>query len=142
MRNWRFPIIGSLLVHALLFVSFPSGGSGERGYGNRQTGVDAVQVKIENIVPKKPAIGMSKDPCSDWFGGIGITVGSGALGPYVAHVYSGYPAERAGIQNGDLIVSDWHDIRGDPGTSATLQLKRGERTFSLTMIREKVCTSD
>jgi carboxyl-terminal processing protease len=61
------------------------------------------------------------------------------------------PAEAAGLQSGDVVLavdgesvngSTLQDqvgkVRGEPGTKVTLTLRRGERTFDLTITRAKI----
>jgi carboxyl-terminal processing protease len=61
------------------------------------------------------------------------------------------PAEAAGLQPGDIVLavdgesvngSNLQDqvgkVRGEPGTKVTLTLRRGERTFDLTITRAKI----
>lgn len=64
---------------------------------------------------------------------------------------SGSPAEKAGIQAGDIVTavdgtsvngSAFQDevtrVRGAKGTTVTLSIKRGERTFDVAIIRDEI----
>jgi len=73
-------------------------------------------------------------PCAQFYGGIGI-MGE----PLIMEVYPGYPADRAGIQKGDLIYSDGHNIRGEPGTDIMVRIYRDKIETTLTLTREKIC---
>lgn len=94
-----------------------------------------------------------KSDLSDASGvGIGVTVKARAEGLYVTDVAPGSPAERGDIRKGDWIVgadgtsaeeADSPDallelIAGEAGSAVELTVRRGEETFSLTLIREEV----
>ncbi|HWB58198.1 MAG TPA: tetratricopeptide repeat protein, partial [Chthoniobacteraceae bacterium] len=75
----------------------------------------------------------------------------------VAYVMKGSPAERAGVRNGDIVVqssfTDAKDWRSDtensqvqspdhkPGSKLTLQLKRGAKSLTITMVAEDLTPS-
>ena len=61
------------------------------------------------------------------------------------------PAEAAGLESGDIVLAvdgksvngstlqdEVGKVRGEPGTKVTLTLKRGDRTFDLTITRAKI----
>lgn len=63
------------------------------------------------------------------FSGVGLTVGSVARGLRTERVFRGSPAERAGIETGDVIVSvDGHSIAGVSSEAATARIKGPEGT--------------
>jgi len=84
------------------------------------------------------------------FGGLGMEISQQAGLPKVISPIDGTPAARAGLQPGDLILSidrqSTHGmdltkvvtlLRGDPGTSVTLNISRGETPpFDVTLKRE------
>lgn len=84
------------------------------------------------------------------YGGIGVTVTQLEDGYVeVLSVTPDSPAEKAGIQLGDVIVGvEGEDfvklgystainmIRGEEGKAVTITVKRGETTFELTLVRE------
>lgn len=92
--------------------------------------------------PLKPKAIKADDDCKDWFGGIGIRE---SIVGIVYEVVNGYPAHKAGILVGDRItpVSD-RDIRGEVGTLISISVYRSstEETLHLTLIRDKICTTD
>ena len=64
---------------------------------------------------------------------------------------AGSPAEAAGLQSGDIVLAvdgesvegstlqdEVGKVRGDAGTEVTLTLRRGERTFDLSITRAKI----
>jgi hypothetical protein len=64
----------------------------------------------------------------------------------ISHIAKGYPADRAGLKVGDLLLSDAKsDVdcpgRGPIGSLLTLQVVRGGKHFEVTLVREKICTS-
>jgi carboxyl-terminal processing protease len=87
------------------------------------------------------------------FSGVGLSVTEVPRGLRVARVFRGAPADDAGIETGDLIVSVYGEsiagddseisttrIKGPPGTSVTLGVLRpstGERR-NVTLVREEV----
>ncbi|RLC48065.1 MAG: RIP metalloprotease RseP [Candidatus Coatesbacteria bacterium] len=77
--------------------------------------------------------------------------GAGVIGvgmpipPVIANVMHGRPAERAGLEAGDLVlsingvkVSDWMQlrdaVRGSDGKPLVMQVKRGEKLLNLTVV--------
>jgi S1-C subfamily serine protease len=82
------------------------------------------------IIPKGDNPG---DACVDTFGGIGL---SGF--PLIESVYEGYPAFKAGLKAGDVIHSR-EEIRGKPGTKVEITVTRGDKTWSVVLIREEIC---
>jgi len=85
---------------------------------------------------------------TETFGGFGISVWPGSDGAKIAGVMPGLPADGAGLQTGDLIVSiDGTDLstispveqtnylRGKAGSSASLVVNRGGEVFSVSTKR-------
>jgi len=80
---------------------------------------------------------------SETFGGVGISIWPGSTGAKIAGVMPGSPAEGAGLQAGDLIVSingtdlsainpaeQTNYLRGKAGTSISLVVNRNGEVFS------------
>lgn len=79
------------------------------------------------------------EPCQYWFGGIGITFNG--YDNMVQQVFAGYPAARAGIMAGDiLLVSKPTDLLGDPGTQVQVPVMRNGQVINYAMYRDKICT--
>lgn len=90
----------------------------------------------------------ASDKCEQFYGGIGInqvnTVkvsGEEAkLQVIVESVHPGYPAEKAGIKAGDVLLNS-DGIRGDIGTPVTVLTLRDGTPRSYNLTRDKICTS-
>lgn len=89
----------------------------------------------------------AEEVCPDkWYGGIGVKIT--LLDPVhdgdsIGEVYSGYPADLAGLLPGDVILKGSESpILGDPGTHLTLLIRRGTNTFKVNLMRDKVCYSN
>jgi membrane-associated protease RseP (regulator of RpoE activity) len=85
---------------------------------------------------------------SETFGGIGISIWTGSNGAKIAGVMPSLPAEAAGLQAGDLIVSingtdlskvnpeqQTNYLRGEAGTSVSLAVNRNDSLFSVSTKR-------
>jgi carboxyl-terminal processing protease len=85
------------------------------------------------------------------FSGVGMTVVERKRGLLVAGVFKNSPAKRAGIRPGDLIVAvNGHSIAGEssdvstarikgkPGTSVQLTIRRGKRTRTIRVKRAQI----
>ncbi len=160
--------IAAIAIHIGLFSLIHKGGSdGDGGAGKKQ---EAIKVKIldkpsEIIVKSKlvlPTNGNVHKPkekevppeqkvvehkCDESYDGIGIQFDYMSTQMCkIAYVAKGYPADRAGILVGDLLLSDSKsDVdcpgRGKAGSMLTIQLIRNGQHLTKTMVREKICTS-
>ena len=85
------------------------------------------------------------------FEGIGVTVQPDKRGLEIVSVYEGTPARRAGLRPRDVIVAAGGTslagrpegtatglIRGKPGTSVELRIRRGKRTFERRVERDSI----
>ncbi|HEY5494752.1 MAG TPA: S41 family peptidase [Candidatus Anoxymicrobiaceae bacterium] len=97
---------------------------------------------------------LSQDLSGSFFG-VGFTLKEANKRPVVVSVIKGSPSDKAGIQAGDIIMSvDGKDtkgesldnvvlrIRGKQGTKVKLQVKRGTKTLTYTITREKIQIPD
>lgn len=84
-------------------------------------------------------------------GGVGAEIGMKDSKPYIVRTLKGYPAEKAGLQAGDIIlgVNDqstegWNvektvtQIRGEAGTTVKISIKRGDVIKEYTITREVI----
>ncbi len=98
-----------------------------------------VLVKMPTPTPKL-TVDVDKECPGDWYGGIGIQNNYNKNGEQIAIIFSGYPADLAGLKVGDIItaISD-KEITGVVGTPITLKILRNGSYFDITIIRGKVC---
>lgn len=129
-------LLASASLHFLL-LNPPKGCSSGAGGGDSDI-QGSHQIKI-NIIDKSEAKG-DKEACANGFGGIGISFDIWKRG-VITNVYKGYPAERAGIQTGDVIIGDLQAIKGEPGTSVRVRVFRGNAELIFDMTRERICTT-
>lgn len=162
----RIALILSILAHvALLIVLSKRGGEGD-GDGKasakkhenikvsiidkpsdkevKQKQIPPPENKSKVVVKKKKKVPPEQKyvdhKCADWYGGVGIQHPS--PGSYeVAYVGKGYPADRAGILVGDLVLNG-DELRGTPGTKVVVHVMRGSRALTFYLVREKICTKD
>lgn len=101
---------------------------------------------VEVPEEQKPEEGLTECENDMWFGGIGIE--QDWRTGRVDRVFPGYPANKAGLREGDMIqmVDGNSDtmggkIRGTPGTTITLMIFRPSTNEYLTLIfkRDKIC---
>lgn len=144
-------LLQSILLHALFFLSLVAhlflggaGGSGSSDEGTKNGKAGAPEETEVVIVPKSTEPQDAGEKCKNWYGGIGILVGyatddRGYTVARIIEVAEGYPAYRAGLQSGDIILND-PNMKGDVGSVVTAEILRNGQRMSFTMTREKVCT--
>lgn len=99
----------------------------------------------------KEAEAFDKDLSGEIGGGIGAEIGVRNNRPTIIRVLDNHPAQKAGLQAGDIIMtvndqpaSDWpadktaSAIRGEVGTTLKLTVMRGDQTESYTITRQIV----
>lgn len=90
-------------------------------------------------IPKKKQ--KKKIECKKYYTGIGIQTMPGSC--FITRVFKGYSADRAGLQDEDLIISpDCSQIRGPEGSKIRMKIMRGSKVLNLVIEREKICGQD
>jgi len=90
------------------------------------------------LIPK--SVGKEKSvakECDDWYGGVGIIHFDGVI----TQVPGGYPASKAGVKVGDIII-ETIDLRGEPGTKVVMKFMRNGEIFNKEVIRDRICRED
>lgn len=155
--------VTSLVLHGLFLfligISVSSNGSNKEKKKTNKGKSQPIEIvdrpeKSEGIIAKlKKGKGAKKktnsDKCKDYYGGIGVLI---SLFPdeygyvKILSAHPGYPAARAGLKRGDLIreVSGKlvTRLKGKAGTKIVLSVIRDNKTFTVSMIREKICTKN
>lgn len=156
----------SVAIHlALLAMLVPAATGGKKGDKPADKSSGSVRIKLidkpqpkksksvvklpkkKDSVPQKTAVVIpvqdyQEHSCERWYGGIGIQQ-TNTTGCVISFVPKGYPADRAGIQVGDLMMIDEFGVcpgRGEIGTPITVTWMHGGKVFVKTLIREKICT--
>lgn len=150
--------VQSIAMHAALFavmiiLMLGGGGKGkENGGGNgnpidveilakpeNSNADDIAQVEKDGLEKRAPHV---KDDCPSFFGGIGVEYQNYGNGEgLISRVFPGYPAERAGLVPGDVLLNN-DDILGEIGTKVTISYRRGSTGDSemVEVYRDKICT--
>ena len=154
----------SLVLHCLLLYTAKGHGSSASGdsskpvqsaTNNPTSDKDSLKDKptevdlVENPIQKEPGELAKKkshkaDTCNKSFGGVGIAMNLLSVDSdeaVVTHVYRGYPADLAGVQNGDYILNA-HEAKGPIGTDIVLEIVRDGIKLNLSVKREKICMED
>jgi C-terminal processing protease CtpA/Prc len=163
-------LIASILIHLSLTYFLKLGGE-EGGEGQKKS--EPVKIKLldkpsntesktpekklpenksEVVVPKEkelpPEQKVVEHKCEEFYEGIGIQFNNVTPeGCFVSYVGKGYPAHRAGIAPGDMIVDEGarHQLecpgRGPIGSMLDLEVVRNGQTRKITVVREKICIS-
>ena len=165
-RDVAIGVTVSLLLHALLFLGAngKGGNNGKDGKGGNPQAIHVIIVdkpapkkvvdkpkpptKTKSKVVKKrllppPELLIVDHKCEEFYYGVGYQNG-GQGGCRVVGVPKGYPADRAGLRVGDLVMNPMGGEcpgRGDLGTTLTIVVMRGSQALTLSMVREKICTS-
>lgn len=119
--------------------------------GAKKGMVEAVGDPYTVYLGKKEAEEFNKELSGDIGGGIGAEIGVRSGQPCIIRTLPDNPAERAGLNAGDVILgvndesADGWDaeravraIRGEVGTSVKLTVKRGEEVKEFTITREVI----
>lgn len=164
-RRVRNSVIVSLLLHAILFLLVSSKVAPEASKPPEGAPPQVPESITAEILPPpetKDADTIQKvekegdalpappthlaDDCKDFFGGVGLmndiraNVARNRYDAVVTDVYPGYPAFKAGVQVGDILIDSDH-IRGEIGSRFTLEVIRNGQTLYFDIIRDKICTN-
>lgn len=96
---------------------------------------------------------LSEQEQPDLLGGVGLRFYTPDILPEVGKVSPDSPAERAGLQTGDLVLSadgvvmplwdDWVNyVRARPEQNINLQVQRGSEVFNSTIVPEKISSEE
>lgn len=153
-------ILLSFCIHSFLLLFWiiekqtkPEGGNGyQKEYKDVRIIPKPTVVNIELVEmpkmdkdPKAPIVEDLKakaEQCPNgWYGGLGIQTGYDLEGhEVITQVFPKYPADVAGLVARDIILSKSSDeIRGDPGTTITLKIGRNSASFTISIVRDKIC---
>ena len=168
-----YPFLFSLWLHAALFLALfvgdgtqtgnntVQGGSGSgSGYDDSRIVPKLIEVELveppksegelqAQAKPKAPSEGIKECEGDNWFGGIGVQMlGFSHNAEEIGEVFPGYPAHKAGLKSGDMVLSvdgrpyNFGEIRGEPGTVVVITIFRPStnETKTYTIVREKICT--
>ncbi len=100
--------------------------------------------------PRWPFVAAQPKPKEQGQGGVGLVLEAKANGVFCQQIVAGGPANRAGLQPGDqlLRVDTWavpagakvpevaEHVRGKPGTSCEIEVRRGAGNLSMVVVRE------
>jgi carboxyl-terminal processing protease len=113
--------------------------------------VEAAGDRYTVFMDAKETETFNKDLSGEIGGGIGAEIGIRSDRPTIIRVLNNHPAQKAGLQAGDVITMindesslDWtadktaSSIRGEVGTTLKLTVLRGEKTESYTITRQTV----
>jgi regulator of sigma E protease len=92
---------------------------------------------------------LSGEEQPDLFGGLGLSMYTPEVPPVIGQVVGGGPAEQAGLQPGDQVISadgvpmnlwmDWVDyVRARPGEAIDVEYRRGMELLRVTLVPERV----
>jgi regulator of sigma E protease len=92
---------------------------------------------------------LSGEEQPDLFGGLGLSMYTPEVPPVIGQVVGGGPAEQAGLQPGDQVISadgvpmnlwmDWVDyVRARPGEAIDVEYRRGMELLRVTLVPELV----
>ena len=119
-------------------MSATGGGPG----GATFTGGQGMQYAQALDQPKKKPKVADKECPGKWYGGVGIQTGFDMQRRLttIERVFIGYPADLAGLQAGDIILSiNDKEILGEPGTPISFLIERNGQVLTFSFNRGKVC---
>jgi C-terminal processing protease CtpA/Prc len=100
-------------------------------------------IKKEKILDLEITIDIesSNSTCQNAYNGIGVELGSTIMnGVKIGRVARGYPADRANLQKGDILLTKVNYIRSQKvGTKIQIQYIRNEKIITKDIIIERIC---
>jgi C-terminal processing protease CtpA/Prc len=145
----KISIIISILIHSLFFLNFISNQQEEKlSQTNYDIGTDSFDIDVIEI-NESDSGEISKQELKAHYWGIGISSNyipyNGTLSCEIEYIYSGYSAESAGLQIGDIIylingapIGDNNDIKGDGPRKMLLTVSRKNVIIYINIDRVKV----
>lgn len=159
--NMKKSILFSVLIHAILLLflislggdfslnanngsgKFENGGNKDNNHEIVNKDSNPVEIKVIDSNKSKDLVKQAKSnnkksDCEKWFGGIGVTYNS--MTGIISAVHEGYPAHKAGIQTGDILLNS--DVEGEVGESVFVYIKDASGQNKMyTLVREKICVT-
>ncbi len=147
-ENAKFPEDKNVLLDNALYARLTNPEAGFNGM------VEAVMASLDEhsgYMTEETYNAFIEDSVSGAFSGIGVTLSNTKKGLVVISAFPGSPADKAGIETGDILIAvDGEDIRGmefqaargkitgPEGTTVQITVQRGEKILTLTVMRAVV----
>lgn len=169
----RYALPLSIVLHLLLLLLFTGGAGDSRKKDDKpadKPAIESIKIKIvekpaEKAKPKAeppkektkskvvktvekkpmlpaPELIVVEHKCDEFYAGVGYTNTQNGVCKVVS-VPRGYPADRAGMLPGDLVINPAGGEcpgRGPIGTTITITVMRGSQVHNFYMVREKICS--
>jgi membrane-associated protease RseP (regulator of RpoE activity) len=94
------------------------------------------EVTLQSNSAKKKADEKEVKCVGQWYGGVGL---QNDFTDMIVEIAPFYPAYKAGLRLGDILITPPNTLRGDPGTIIDVTVKRGEDFMTFRVTRGKIC---